>query len=679
MFGIQLENTADAGGGQNVGWQDNNDWMDYAVNLASAGTYTANFRVATMFSGAQFQIRKSDGTVLGTVTVPNTGNFQSWQTVSTTITLPAGAQTLRLFTTLANGGWNINWWELVLGGTPPPPVNQPPVANAGTAQTITLPTSTVQLNGTGTDSDGTITGYLWTQVSGPSTATITSASTASTAVNSLVQGSYTFRLKVTDNQNATATSDVIITVNPAVTPPPPSTTIRIEAENYSAMFGIQIENTSDAGGGKNVGWQDNNDWMDYAVNLATAGSYKVSFRVASMFTGAQFQLRSSTGTVLATLTVPNTGNFQSWQTISTNVTLPAGLQTLRVYTTLANGGWNINWLEFAPNTTPANVPPVANAGTPQTITLPVASVTLTGSGTDSDGSITGYLWTQVSGPSTATLSNATSAVATASALVAGSYVFRLRVTDNSNATATSDVTITVNAALPPVITRIQAENYSNMLGISVQNTTDSGGGQNVTGQSNNDWMDYTVTLPVAGTYTVRFRVATPNTNVEFRVYNQAGSLLKIMAVPTTGGNQVWTTISTTMALPAGQQVLRIVTTRASGGWNFNWWEFEAPAAGGITMARREITETENTSNGTVALFPNPVTEGFQLQLNNNLTGKVQVRIVNASGMVVKMFNLNKSQAGLSREYVSVSGLGRGAYTVTVSMNGWNEMTRMIKQ
>ena len=67
------ENTSDVGGGLNVGWQENGDWMNYNVNLANAGTYTVNFRVASFFAGAQFQLKKADGTVLSTVTVPNTG------------------------------------------------------------------------------------------------------------------------------------------------------------------------------------------------------------------------------------------------------------------------------------------------------------------------------------------------------------------------------------------------------------------------------------------------------------------------------------------------------------------------------------------------------------------------------------------------------------------------------
>jgi hypothetical protein len=112
MSGIQTEPTSDVGGGLNVGWQDTNDWMNYSVNVSTAGTYTVNFRVATMFNGPQFQLRNSAGQALATLTVPNSGSFQSWRTISAQVTLPAGQQTLRIHTTAANGGWNLNWWEI---------------------------------------------------------------------------------------------------------------------------------------------------------------------------------------------------------------------------------------------------------------------------------------------------------------------------------------------------------------------------------------------------------------------------------------------------------------------------------------------------------------------------------------------------------------------------------------
>jgi hypothetical protein len=337
MYGVQSENTTDAGGGKNLGYIDVGDWMEYDFVPPAATTYNLNLRVASPNSNSQLQIRKTDGTVLATVNIPNTGGWQNWQTVSATLLLPAQYQKLRIVST--GGGWNINWLQLSLVSG----ANQLPVANAGTDQTVTLPQNTAQLNGSGTDPDGTISGYSWTKISGPAGTTFSNAGIANPVVNGLTEGSYTFRLTVTDNLGGTATDDMVVTVNPAgnyVTLP-----AKIEAEAYVLMSGVQTEPTTDAGGGLNVGYIDNTDWMSYNVNAPVAGTYTLNVRVAAQSAGGQMQIRNASGSVLATLNVPQTGSWQTWQTISVNLSLPAGTQSLKLIST-ATANWNINWLEF---------------------------------------------------------------------------------------------------------------------------------------------------------------------------------------------------------------------------------------------------------------------------------------------------------------------------------------------
>jgi len=94
----------------------------------------------------------------------------------------------------------------------------------------------------------------------------------------------------------------------------------------------------------------------------------------------------------------------------------------------------------------ANAAPVVNAGVDQSITLPIASTSLTATATDSDGTIASYTWTQTAGP-TAVLTNATTSTLSVSSLVAGTYTFSVNVTDNAGATATDLVNVTVNAAV----------------------------------------------------------------------------------------------------------------------------------------------------------------------------------------------------------------------------------------
>jgi hypothetical protein len=93
-------------------------------------------------------------------------------------------------------------------------VTKPPVANAGPDQTITLPTNSVTLNGSSSfDPDGTVVKFLWSKVSGPSGSLITSPAQAVTSVKNLVEGTYQFRLIVTDNLGGSASDVVQIAVN----------------------------------------------------------------------------------------------------------------------------------------------------------------------------------------------------------------------------------------------------------------------------------------------------------------------------------------------------------------------------------------------------------------------------------------------------------------------------------
>jgi hypothetical protein len=99
--------------------------MDYNVNVASAGTYNLNFRVASGTTGGQLELR-SGSTVLASVNIAGTGGWQTWTTLTATATLAAGTQTLRLHA--VTGGYNINWVQFS-SGTPPPPGNSYRIKN----------------------------------------------------------------------------------------------------------------------------------------------------------------------------------------------------------------------------------------------------------------------------------------------------------------------------------------------------------------------------------------------------------------------------------------------------------------------------------------------------------------------------------------------------------------------
>ena len=119
---------------------------------------------------------------------------------------------------------------------------------------------------------------------------------------------------------------------------------KIEAENYSKMHGVQTEPTGDVGGGLNVGWIDDFDWMQYDVNVRQEGTYQLAYRIAGLSRSGQITLSSSLSSMIATTDLPVTGGWQSWQTVTTTVNLQQGKQTLTLIAT--RGGFNINWFEF---------------------------------------------------------------------------------------------------------------------------------------------------------------------------------------------------------------------------------------------------------------------------------------------------------------------------------------------
>jgi len=108
--GVGTEPTSDPGGVFDVGWIDKNDWMNYKIVVNSAGTYMANFRVATIDAHASFKVFRNDGTELAAVHLPNTGGYQSWSTVSVPLTLKAGVDTMWIVST-SDYNWNLDWMQ----------------------------------------------------------------------------------------------------------------------------------------------------------------------------------------------------------------------------------------------------------------------------------------------------------------------------------------------------------------------------------------------------------------------------------------------------------------------------------------------------------------------------------------------------------------------------------------
>jgi beta-glucosidase len=104
--GVDLEACTDTGCGYDVGWTNSGQWFRYTVNAASAGTYAVSLRLSSPNGVTDgLHIANSSGTNLsGNINIPATGGWQTWTTVTASVTLPAGQQVLTI--AQDNGGWN---------------------------------------------------------------------------------------------------------------------------------------------------------------------------------------------------------------------------------------------------------------------------------------------------------------------------------------------------------------------------------------------------------------------------------------------------------------------------------------------------------------------------------------------------------------------------------------------
>jgi hypothetical protein len=304
---------------------------------------------------------------------------------------------------------------------------------------------------------------------------------------------------------------------------------------------VDIESSSDAGGGYNVGWTRPGEWLIYTVNVTSAGSYTMEFRIASPTGGGTFHLEvdgvDSTGPMI----VPNTGGWQSWTTVTDQVTLAAGPQQWRLVFDGASGSVaNVNYIRVVPSATGGG------GGTSGSIPFGGAAIALPGTieaeNFDQGGSGVGYSDTSPGN-------------------TGGQY-------------RTSDV--------------------------DVGGATDSGGGYRLGWIDAGEWLNYSVNVSGAGTYDIEVRVASNGGGGTFHIEVNGVDKTGPMTIPNTGGWQAWATIRRTgVALAAGPQVWRIVMdglgeTGAVG--NINW--IRAVAANG-SAGSTPVTGTAVALPGTL--------------------------------------------------------------------------------
>ncbi|MEO9891023.1 malectin domain-containing carbohydrate-binding protein [Aurantibacter sp.] len=346
---------------------------------------------------------------------------------------------------------------------------QQPIIDLIEDQIITLPTSSISLTGSGSDPDGGNVTFLWTQLSGPTTAVLSGSTSTNLLAANLDKGEYVFRLTVTDDEDDTAYDEVMVTVWPE--PSTPNFALRINTGGSEITYNgniYQADNFYNTGNTLNrpqtgltqplssIRYSPSQQ-LSYDIPLSN-GDYTIKLYFAEVWFGATGGGSGGVGSRVFDVTMEGQlveDNLDVYREVgadailvkSHTVNVTDGILNLYFSSLSSNGGVRhpiINAIEILGDNS-NNTSPIMDLVEDQIITLPTSSISLSGTGSDPDGGLVSFLWSQTRGPSIANLSGSTTSNLSASNLLEGDYIFRLTVSDDESESVYDEVSVTVLA------------------------------------------------------------------------------------------------------------------------------------------------------------------------------------------------------------------------------------------
>jgi predicted alpha-1,6-mannanase (GH76 family) len=256
MNGVSTEPSTDVNGNRVVSWIDTGDWIDYIINVPTSGSYTINYRVTGTGTGSVAFLQ--NGVTLATTSLAPTGNWTTWTTVTTTVNLTAGIQSIRLLAKAS--GWNLNWWSATLNNCTATPIVPYVSVNNNWTQTAN---ATLNVGGTVGFGPQPTTGGSWSWT-GPNG--YNSASREITISNIQANQFGTYTARYTNACGTQSTQNFIVS-------------------NASQPVFYQAENATITGGTINNGAtgqyvdMESGGKIVWTVSAPAAGNYLASFNV----------------------------------------------------------------------------------------------------------------------------------------------------------------------------------------------------------------------------------------------------------------------------------------------------------------------------------------------------------------------------------------------------------------
>nr|XP_016933919.1 dyslexia-associated protein KIAA0319-like protein [Drosophila suzukii] len=275
-------------------------------------------------------------------------------------------------------------------------INQPPqVIISPREQIIRQPTTNAILDGSTSTDDDKITNWHWEVISGPIGYQPVLPEVNTLQLDLTSPGNYTFKLTVTDSNNVTNSTTATIAVLKE-TDYAPVANAGDAVILYLPNNNVTLNGTASSDDHEIVAWEWTKDASDEAKAVDMQNTRTPYVQLSNLEEGMYTFVLKVTD-----------GSGQS--------------STAKVHVFVKP---------------PTNSPPVAEAGTNTTTSLPINWVLLNGSESKDDIGIKSYLWRQLSGPNNAVILKSNLSIANATSLTLGLYEFELSVSDENNNTAT---------------------------------------------------------------------------------------------------------------------------------------------------------------------------------------------------------------------------------------------------
>lgn len=170
---------------------------------------------------------------------------------------------------------------------------------------------------------------------------------------------------------------------------------------------------------------------------------------------------------------------------------------------------------------------------------------------------------------------------------------------------------TCNSFVPYLTT--EAEDYIAKLGVETTPTTDDRAGSKVSSIDVNDWMEYEITIPLAGTYSFDYRISGVN-NGDFKV-ELNGEIIESITFDATGGEEVWETVRSNSPIYFTEGVDTIRITSNTEGWNLNWIQLIADCYASVMTPQINTIDLQGAETGLVDKSETTLYPGFSVDLS----------------------------------------------------------------